>query len=223
MDKRRLLQKIREQTDQDMVLSMLQASRQGEHRERDRIAAQLHSNIRPLLQEVQLQLDDIQQHQLATQRSVAFMETQSIVGDVQEELEHIATALSNDMPSPGLVAMVRRFIHNIPGDNDLSVNLKVSGEERALPPESEQVIYRILQELVQNIMKHAHARNACISIDYGAASLNIRVQDDGLGFSTQSFDQGLGWPNIQERVRQLKGSCSRFNDAGTIVLIGVSL
>jgi two-component system, NarL family, sensor kinase len=81
------------------------------------------------------------------------------------------------------------------------------------------VIYRMLQELVQNIVKHAHANTAHILMDYGETELSIRVQDDGTGFDQGTFNQGMGWPNIQERVLFLKGTCTRYNDSGTTILI----
>ncbi|MFA6058431.1 MAG: ATP-binding protein [Taibaiella sp.] len=219
VDKRNLLKKIREQMDQDMAISMLQASMQGEHRERDRIAIQLRNNIRPLLQNVQMQLEDIEQNKQNMLRSNAFSETQKIVGSVQQELENIATALASGMESQGLVTAFTRFIRNIPNENALSVKFTVTGKERRLPSESEMIIYRVLQELVQNIMKHAQAKTANIVIDYGETVLSIQVQDNGMGFDTKTFDQGIGWSNIRERILYLKGSCTRYNEAGTTILI----
>jgi signal transduction histidine kinase len=219
IDKRNLLKKIREHMDQDMAISMLQASMQGEHRERDKIAVQLRSNIRPLLQNVQLQLEDIEQNQEEMARSNAFSETQKIVGDVQQELENIAAALASGMETQALVTAFTRFIRNIPNENALSVKLTVTGKERRLPSESEMIIYRMLQELVQNIMKHAHANTANIVMDYGETVLSIQVRDDGTGFDTKTFDQGIGWSNIKERVLYFKGSCTRYNEGGTTILI----
>jgi two-component system, NarL family, sensor kinase len=219
MDKRNLLKKIREQMDQDMAISMLQASMQGEHRERDKIALQLRSNIRPLLQNVQLQLKDIQQNRQEILQSNAFSETQKIVKDVQQELENIATALASGVETQGLVTAFTHFIRNIPNENSLSVRLAVTGKERRLSSENEKIIYRMLQELVQNIMKHAHAKIANIIMDYGETELSIQVRDNGMGFNTNTLDQGIGWSNIQERVRYLKGSCTRYNETGTTILI----
>lgn len=219
VDKRNLLKKIREQMDQDMAISMLQASMQGEHRERDKIAVQLRSNIRPLLQNVQQQLDDIEQARQDMLQSNAFSETQKIVENVQQELENIAAALVSGMETQGLVTAFTRFICNIPSENALSVRLTVTGHERRLPSENERIIYRMLQELVQNIMKHARAKTANIMMDYGETVLSIQVQDNGMGFETKTFDQGIGWSNIRERVLYLKGTCTRYNEAGTTILI----
>ncbi len=219
VDRRRLLKKIREQADQDVAISMLQASMQGEHRERDKIALQLHSNIRPLLQDVQLQLEGIERSRQDVLNSAAFSESQKIVEDVQLELENIATALASGVETQGLVTSLARFVRNIPNENALSVKLTVTGKERRLPRENEMIIYRMLQELIQNIVKHAQANTAHILMDYGETELSIRVQDDGTGFDPDTFNQGMGWPNIQERVLYLKGNCTRYNDAGTTILI----
>lgn len=219
VDRHNLLKKIREQADQDAAISMLQASMQGEHRERDKIALQLHSNIRPLLQNVQLQLEGIERSRQDVLNSTAFSESQKIVEDVQRELENIATALASGVATQGLVTSLARFVCNIPNENALSVKLTVVGKERRLTREHEMIIYRMLQELVQNIVKHAQANTAHILMDYGETELSIRVQDDGTGFNPDTFNRGMGWPNIQERVFYLKGTCTRYNDAGTTILI----
>lgn len=206
--------------DQDMVISMLHASMQGEHKEREKIAIQLHNTIWPLLQEVQQQLEGIEQNQQGILHSTAFSETQQIIQDVQQELDEVATALApSGIETLGLVKAVDRFIRNIPKDNKLTVCFTVTGKECHLAAEKGMIIYRILQELVQNIMKHAHANTASIIMDYGKEELNIRVHDNGIGFDTKTLDQGIGWSNIQDRLLYLQGSCTRYNEAGTTILI----
>lgn len=224
LDKRNLLKKVREQTDHDMAISLLQASFQGEHRERDKIAIQLHHSIKPLLQEVQLQLEELKQSRHDIVQRSAFSETQKIVQDVQLELEDISSALaSSDIGTLGLAEALHRFISNIPENNDLSVELIITGKQHPLPAEKEMVVYRILQELVQNIMKHARANRATIIIDYRKHELGITVKDNGRGFGELSDDKGMGWANIRDRLLYLQGTYTTDNKEGARVDIRIPL
>lgn len=223
-DKRNLLKKVREQHDHDTAISLLNASFQGEHRERDKIALQLHHNIRPLLQKVQLQLEEIKQNRQDIIPLAAFSETQKIVQDVQLELEDISSALaSSDIGKLGLAEALHRFISNIPENNDLSVEFIVTGEELSLPAEKEMIVYRILQELVQNIVKHARANMATIILDYRINELGITVKDNGRGFDKLSNDKGMGWANIRDRLLYLQGTYHTDNQEGARVDIRIPL
>ncbi len=68
-------------------------------------------------------------------------------------------------------------------------------------------IYRIIQELINNVMKHAGARTAIVQVSKTNGAINITVEDDGKGFDSSMLDKsrGIGWSNIQSRVEFLKG------------------
>jgi signal transduction histidine kinase len=71
-------------------------------------------------------------------------------------------------------------------------------------------IYRIVQELLNNILKHAKATRAVVQVVYDRGHFSITVEDDGEGFNTANFNQppqhnGMGWLNVQNRVTSLEG------------------
>jgi signal transduction histidine kinase len=88
-------------------------------------------------------------------------------------------------------------------------------------------IYRIVQELVNNMVKHASASNIYIQLAYHNDHLTISAEDDGIGFDVQSMNDspGIGWSNIQNRVEYLKGTIDvqSEKDKGTTINIDLQV
>ena len=86
-------------------------------------------------------------------------------------------------------------------------------------------IYRIVQELVNNTMKHAAAKSAIVQISKTNEVISITVEDDGKGFNTAILDgvKGIGWHNIQSRVSYLKGKIDVRSDTGQGTSVHIEL
>ena len=84
-------------------------------------------------------------------------------------------------------------------------------------------IFRIVQELLQNVIKHAHAANTIVQISYNAKRLYLTVEDDGKGFDMETAKKknGMGLKNIETRVKILKGRIDFQTASGTSVLIEI--
>jgi signal transduction histidine kinase len=80
----------------------------------------------------------------------------------------------------------------------------------------EIIIYRIVQELVNNTIKHAAAKEAIVQLQYQNNQLQVTVEDDGKGFDTAGLDaaKGIGWDNIKNRVEYLKGTIHLVSEPG---------
>jgi two-component system NarL family sensor kinase len=164
-DKQNILKKVRKQKSHDMEISLINAGFQGEQEERNKIALQLKGTIGPLLGNVREKLHYLENTHTAIRQYPAFKETLKIVGDVSIELADISSSLaSSDIETSGLVHAIDRFIDNVPKGDKLTLSLVVQGKETRLALEKELIIYRMVQELVQNIIKHAQADCATICI-----------------------------------------------------------
>jgi signal transduction histidine kinase len=86
----------------------------------------------------------------------------------------------------------------------LATTYAVCGERRTLPPEIEQAAYRVVQEALTNVTRHAGNASASVQIDYGARTLTVRVDDDGTG-SRRPPVPGYGLIGMRERVTSLGG------------------
>jgi len=88
-------------------------------------------------------------------------------------------------------------------------------------------LYRIVQELINNTMKHASATSAIVQITKSAGLLSVTVEDEGKGFDTNILksNKGIGWVNIQNRVEFLKGkfNITSTKGEGTSVLVEINV
>jgi two-component system sensor histidine kinase DegS len=111
----------------------------------------------------------------------------------------------------GLVPTLKHYVQDFEEKTRLSVNLTVQGRDTRLPAYSEVTVFRVVQELLTNVHKHAHATHVQVSLDFQNDVIVASVEDDGSGFDVsevQSSTQqrkGLGLPTIQERTEMLGG------------------
>jgi signal transduction histidine kinase len=92
------------------------------------------------------------------------------------------------------------------GHAGLAITKTVTGRPRVLPAALELAAYRIVQEAVTNIVRHAHASRATVDVDYGDSVLTVRIEDDGTGArSVQNLKEGNGIGGMRERARALGG------------------
>ncbi|MDF2839547.1 MAG: histidine kinase [Clostridia bacterium] len=110
----------------------------------------------------------------------------------------------------GLIPTVQRFIANYNEDTKQNVELLVFGEVVALAPIVELAVFRIIQEALNNIRKHAYAKYIHVKLEFVEDSIKLIIRDDGKGFDkeivkTQDLDSGYGLLSMKERVDLLNG------------------
>jgi signal transduction histidine kinase len=109
----------------------------------------------------------------------------------------------------GLDTALKDFCNDINQSGALKVNYQSIGMENTPVDQTTAItIYRIVQELVNNIMKHAAAKTAIVQVTRSNGQLSVTVEDDGKGFDTVILQgaKGIGWTNIQSRIDFLKGT-----------------
>jgi signal transduction histidine kinase len=105
----------------------------------------------------------------------------------------------------------------------ISVKYQSLGIETRLDKTTEIIVYRIVQELLNNILKHAGASEAFIQLIKENDRLNVVVEDNGKGFDTNLLDKnkGAGWTNIRSRIEYLKGELDVHSEAGKGTLVNI--
>jgi protein-histidine pros-kinase len=100
----------------------------------------------------------------------------------------------------------------------LPVSIEVVGEERTLPPATSAALYRIAQEALANVFRHAQATSVSVKLEFCSASVQLEVRDDGHGFPADSV-AGRGVRNMQQRATDLWGTATiePLTPRGTIV------
>jgi two-component system, NarL family, sensor kinase len=129
----------------------------------------------------------------------------------------------------GLDTALKDFCNDINQSGALKVNYQSIGLENiTIDSVTSITIYRIVQELINNTMKHAGASNAIVQVSRAGGFLTVTVEDDGKGFDTAILSaartrHGIGWNNIQNRVEFLKGKLDVNSSPGKGTSVHIEL
>ena len=134
--------------------------------------------------------------------------------------------MPNALLKSGLANAVREFISKI-DDRIIKVTLHTEGLNERLDGNIETVLYRVIQECVNNVLKHAQANHLDISILKEKNDVAITIEDNGIGFNIadkQKFE-GIGLKNIASRIKYLQGNIdfSSEKNKGTLVAIHIPI
>ena len=123
----------------------------------------------------------------------------------------------------GLDEALKEYFNSLNTANLLAVNYQSVGMSNRLDSNTEIIIYRIIQELMNNILKHAAASQVFVQLIKDNNRLNIVVEDNGKGFDTAILEnnKGAGWANIRSRVEYLKGQLDIHSEAGKGTLVNI--
>ncbi len=131
-----------------------------------------------------------------------------ILDEMHKLIYELRPSLLDDL---GLVAAARWLAENNLGEAVIAANFNVTGRERRMSSQLESTLFRVIQEAINNIIKHARAKNVIISLDFKKYTIRVRIQDDGRGFDVQEAisakdrPRGLGLLGMKERVELING------------------
>ncbi|TKB97153.1 tetratricopeptide repeat-containing sensor histidine kinase [Pedobacter cryotolerans] len=199
----------------------------AETNERNRIANELHDGLGQLFSAVKLNLSGISE-QLSfkdRQSEEVFYKTMDMVDESCKEVRVISHQMApNVLLKSGLAAAVRDFISKI-DDRRLKINLETVGLQQRLGQNIEAVLYRVIQESVNNVIKHSGATSLDIQLSKDEDSINAMIEDNGKGFDTSKLSQsnGIGLKNIKSRVDFLQGNVDFSSTPGQGTLIAIHI
>ena len=216
-------QKLQEQRilqlEAEKQLSATEAVLKGEEQERTRLAKDLHDGLGGMLSGIKFSLNTMKENLIMTpDNAQAFERSIDMLDSSIQEMRRVA---HNLMPETllkyGLDTALKDFCSYIHGSGVLKVNYQSFGLENIQMQESVSVsVYRIIQELVNNILKHANARFALVQLTFSGETLLIDVEDDGKGFDLKVLEKqkGIGWKNIYSRLEYLNGKLDLQSEQG---------
>lgn len=194
--------------------------------ERKRIARDLHDDSIQALIILSRNIDELISAQPKRSKIAGSLE------DLREEVDKIISQIrrfTQDLRPPtldylGLMQAVRELITQFEHQSGVKADLKTVGMEIKFAPEAEMLIYRIIQEALNNVWRHSAALNAQISLDFGPESMTILVKDDGKGFvigeDLRFVEAGkIGLAGMQERADLLGGNLSIQSNVGRGTLV----
>ena len=177
---------------------------EGEERERSRIAHDLHDSLGGLLTSVKSHFNSLEK---PAGKQAVFEKTNHLIDEACGEVRRIShNMMPRALSLSGLSGAVEDLAQNI-RQQGLDCELETFGMEDLVLPQAKAVnIYRIIQELTNNVLKHADAKNLLLQIIHRDGELSILVEDDGKGFDVEkAFRQkGLGLSSIASRIELLQ-------------------
>ncbi len=184
---------------------------EAEQKERIRIARDLHDSIGQMLSVVKMNVSNIH-YQAEGEEKRQAGNTLAIVDQTIQELRHISHNLIPEELSFGLVNALEEMGRKINEAGTTRVQLAIADDwpARKFDKQFELSIYRIIQELLSNMLKHAEASTISITLAQNENNILLSVSDNGKGFDTGTIkeSQGLGWKNVSGRVQLLNGRMS---------------
>jgi len=175
--------------------------------ERSRLARELHDQTGQALTSILLglkHLDDVVETDEAREATASIRE---LVASTLQDVRRLAVELRpSALDDFGLVPAVERLASNLSEQSDLVVDVEARLGDSRLPPEAETALYRIVQEALTNVVKHAAARRVSITLVRKEASAVVVIEDDGRGFDPEAVRAGaLGFTGMRERVELVGG------------------
>jgi two-component system NarL family sensor kinase len=199
----------------------------AEEKERKRIASDLHDGIGQMMSAVKMNLSSLASKiNIAQEQDAALLDkTLALVDESCKELRSVShNMMPNALLKSGLSSAVKTFLDKL-DHKQLKVNLHTEGLENRLPDTMEIVLYRVIQETVNNVIKHSKANQLDISLIKDSDGISCTIEDNGIGFSINNnqHNNGIGLKNMKARITYLEGSIewdSTINK-GTLVAIHV--
>lgn len=219
------LQQLRiNEFEKEKQLAAIEAMMKGEEQERTRLAGDLHDGLGGLLSGVKFSLINMKDNLIITADNMAVFERSlDMIDSSIKELRRVAHNMMPELLTKfGLNEALKEYCNSINATKLLTVKYQSLGMETRLDNSIEIIIYRILQELLNNIMKHAAATEAFVQVIREGNRLNVVAEDNGKGFDNSSGEHtGAGLSNIRSRVAYLKGQLDIHAEPGKGTLVNI--
>jgi signal transduction histidine kinase len=231
-NRQKLQQAKIEELETEKQLTATEAVLKGEEQERTRLAKDLHDGLGGMLSGIKFSLSNMKENLIMTPGNAqAFERSIDMLDSSIREMRRVAHSMMPEvLMKYGLDTAVKEYCNEIGRSGVLRINYQSVGMTGVNPEQITAVtVYRIVQELVNNSIKHAAAKNVLVQLHFSPKEkqLAITVEDDGKGFDTTLLKQstGIGWSNIQNRVEFLKGKLDVNSSIGkgTSVLIEINV
>ena len=205
----------------EQELMGIDAMLEGQERERLRIAEDLHDSLGGKLSALKLFVEEIKKVDKKLYHKI-----QSVLDDSYQDVRSIshqnnATAIIDK----GLIPAVNIIANRLKSSNKINVEVTNIDLKQKIQNFIEIQLFRIIQELLANTIKHAKANIVTIQFSEEENTLNVVYEDDGIGFDTAKPSDGIGLSNIKNRIEKIKGSLTIDSNPGdgTTVIINVPI
>ena len=180
----------------------------GQEQERQKVAQELHDDLGSTMTTIRLYFDNIRNDQ-SKENATMFDRTNDLLEEAYDKIRNMSHVKNQGIvASKGLIPAVESLASKISKSKKLNVEVIHYGLDKALDNSFELKIFRIIQELLNNVVKHADATNCFINLTSYENQLNIMIEDDGKGFHyvPQPNNDGIGLYSIEQRIDHMEGT-----------------
>lgn len=198
------------QLEQEKQLTSMDAMLQGQEKERGRLARDLHDGLGGMLSGIKQSLFAMKGKQILSENAaVAFNQ---VIDDMDRSISELRNIARNMMPEAlvrfGLKDALQDYCDHLQQAAGIPLHFQAYGMEKRLPEHMEVILFRVAQELLNNVVKHANANKIIVQLLQDVDRFSMTIEDDGNGFDPAKLETapGVGWLNIRSRISYLNGS-----------------
>ncbi|AXG75063.1 hypothetical protein DVK85_12815 [Flavobacterium arcticum] len=213
----------------DYELNSIDIMLEGQEKERQRIANELHDNLGSMLATLKINFENLKlrKGELREDEYKLYKKTDELIEEAYQKVRRLAHVKNAGvLASEGLIPALKKLTEKVSVPS-LKFDFSAYGFNEKLHNSQEIAIFRIVQELTTNIIKHAQATEASIQLTNHDDIINVIIEDNGVGFNIDKIDpeDGMGIVSIQKKIKQLGGSfvVDSTPNKGTTILIDLPI
>lgn len=212
----------------DYELHSIDLMLEGQEKERQRIANDLHDNLGSMLATLKLNFENLRlrKNELKDEENKLYERTDELIEEAYQKVRRLAHAKNAGVfASQGLIPAIKKLAEKISIPGKLQIQVIPFGFNDRLENTLEIAIFRAVQELSTNIIKHSEATEATIHLTNHEDNINIIIEDNGVGFDSKKIStaDGMGLQTIQKKIIQLGGTFTidTTPGKGTTIIIDI--
>jgi signal transduction histidine kinase len=188
----------------EQELELIKASISGQDKERQRIAQELHDSIGGNLAAIKLQVNHLNASDFSNIQKISLQ-----LDETYQQVRNLShTLLPKKFSQNKFLEVLESYLKNISEASKIKISyIPYPKKEINDLDENIQIeVFKIIQELLTNTIKHAKASEVEIQLNYIENILNVLFEDNGIGFETKNHSKGIGFINLENRIKKLNGS-----------------
>jgi signal transduction histidine kinase len=212
----------------EQEISTINAMVEGQEKERKRVAEDLHDNLGSVIATLKLHFENLRMNREKKKinQEALFDKTENLIDEAYQKVRSIAHAKNSGViANQGLLVAVKLMAEKISSANKVQIEVIDYGLEKPIENSLEIALFRIIQELTTNIIKHSEATRATLNISQDPEDITILIEDNGKGMDTSqiSLKKGMGLHSIKTRIEHLEGSFTIDSTLtkGTTIIINI--
>ena len=191
--------------------------RLGVEADRNRIAMEMHDGVQGHLIAISSQLELITRvvNRDPVHAAALALEGRESARQAADELRYLVQRLRSPQLESGFASAIKQYAHNFCQRHQLALEIHEASQSPTVSPEIENALFRLSQESLTNIVKHAHATKVAVNLIADEDSIELSIQDNGDGFGLEDIPHGSGLKSMEERVKNSGGFFSLESTPGS--------